>query len=348
MSFIDNKKKYRLLFIAGLLLLLFLIVVSATIGAADISLVDAFRIMIKKIPFVGSLLGEWSASKTHELIVLNVRLPRILAAAVIGIGLSVVGAAYQSMFVNSMADPYVLGVSSGAALGASIAIVLGAERLVGGFGLVTAAAFIFALLTVFIVFSIAKTGARISSTYLLLAGVAVSFFATSLISVLMVLNRDRITKITYWMMGSVAYITWKQVLILIPVITLGTVVICFFARDLNIIVAGEEGAKSLGVEVEAVKKILMVVCSIVVAACVSVSGIIGFVGLIIPHTIRLVAGSDNRVVLPFSAVGGGIFLIICDTIARIPTSEIPVGVLTSMFGAPYFISILLRNKRKVV
>ncbi|NLF42342.1 MAG: iron ABC transporter permease, partial [Bacteroidales bacterium] len=247
MSFIDKKKKYRLLFIAGLLLLLFLIVISATIGAAHISLMDAFRIMAKKLPFVGSLLGEWSASETHELIVLNVRLPRILAAAVIGIGLSVVGAAYQSMFVNPMADPYVLGVSSGAALGASIAIVLGAERLAGGFGLVTAAAFIFALLTVFIVFSIAKTGARISSTYLLLAGVAVSFFATSLISVLMVLNRDRITKITYWMMGSVAYITWKQVLILIPVITLGTVVICFFARDLNIIVAGEEGAKSLGV-----------------------------------------------------------------------------------------------------
>ena len=246
MSFVDKKKKYRLFFIGGVLLLLFLIVASATVGAAHISLMDAFKIMIKKIPFVGNFLGEWKTSETHELIVLNIRLPRVLAAAVIGIGLSVVGAAYQGMFVNPMADPYVLGVSSGAALGAAIAVVLGAERLVGGFGLVTSSAFVFALLTVFIVFSIARTGTRISNTHLLLAGVAVSFFSTSLISVIMVLNRDRIAKITYWMMGSVAYITWKQVLILIPVVILGALVICFFARDLNIIVAGEEGAKALG------------------------------------------------------------------------------------------------------
>jgi len=348
MSFVDKKKKYRLLFIGSVLLLLFLIVMSATVGAANITLMDALKIMIRKIPFANKILGEWRPSGTHELIVLKIRLPRVLAAAVIGIGLSAVGGAFQGMFVNPMADPYVLGVSSGAALGAAIAIALGAEQLVGGFGLVTATAFVFALITVLIVFSIAKTGARIVNTHLLLAGVAVSFFASSLISVIMVLNRDRIAKITYWMMGSVAYITWKQVLILIPVVILGTVVICFFARDLNIIATGEEGAKNLGVEVETVKKILLVVCSVVVAACVSVSGVIGFVGLIIPHTVRLIAGSDNRVVLPFSAVGGGIFLVLCDTIARIPTSKIPVGVLTSMFGAPYFISILLRSKRKVL
>lgn len=348
MSFSDKKHRYRLAFILSLLVLLFFIVFSAAVGAANISIIDAFRILLSKIPLVERFAAGSETNDMHELIVLNIRLPRVIAAASIGMGLSIVGSAYQGMFVNPMADPYVLGVSSGAALGATIAIVLGADKSVGGFGLITAAAFVFALLTVLIVFSIAKTGTRIFNTHLLLTGVAVSFFASSIISVLMIFNRHKMEKIVYWMMGSVAVTTWKQVLILVPVVVLGTVIISFFARDLNIIVTGEDGARSLGIEVEKVKKILLLICSIIVAACVSVSGIIGFVGLIIPHTIRLIAGSDNRVVMPFSAVGGGIFVILCDTLSRMPTSEIPVGVLTSMFGAPYFISLLIRSKGKVI
>ncbi|HOM01470.1 MAG TPA: iron chelate uptake ABC transporter family permease subunit [Acetivibrio sp.] len=348
MAFGDKKYRYRFALIFGGLLLLFLILASATVGAANISILDALRILTRRIPFVGRLASGGEISRTHELIILNIRLPRVIAAAAIGAGLSAAGATYQGMFSNPMADPYVLGVSAGAALGASLAIVMGADKIVGGFGVITAAAFVFALLTVLIVFNIAKTGAKLSNTHLLLAGVAVSFFASSIMSVLMVLNRDKLSNIAYWMMGSIAFTSWKQVLILVPLVVLGIIAVCVFARELNIIAAGEDEARSLGVEVEKVKKLLLVICSVVVAACVAVSGVIGFVGLIIPHTIRLISGSDNRVVLPFSAIGGGIFLILCDTISRIPTSEIPVGVLTSMFGAPYFISILIRNKKKVV
>ncbi|HHV30627.1 FecCD family ABC transporter permease [Acetivibrio mesophilus] len=348
MSFSDKKYRYRFALIFGGLLLVLLILTSVTVGAANISLLDTLRILIGRIPFLGGFVSGGEVSRTHELIVLNIRLPRVIAAAAIGIGLSAVGATYQGMFANPMADPYVLGVSAGAALGASIAIVMGADKIVGGFGLTTAAAFIFALLTVFIVFSIAKTGAKVSNTHLLLAGVAVSFFASSVMSVLMVLNRDKVANITYWMMGSIAFTSWKQVIILVPLVIAGTIAVCVFARELNIIAAGEDGARSLGVEVEKVKKVLLVICSVIVAACVAVSGVIGFVGLIIPHTVRLISGSDNRIVLPFSAIGGGIFLVLCDTISRIPTAEIPVGVLTSMFGAPYFISILIRSKKKVV
>ncbi|NMB32612.1 MAG: iron chelate uptake ABC transporter family permease subunit, partial [Clostridium sp.] len=331
----------------GVILLMFVMVLSTTIGAADISFLDALRIILKKIPLIRKFVGQDVVNDIYGVIVLNIRLPRIVAAAVIGMGLSVVGAAYQGMFGNPMADPYILGVSSGAALGASIAIIFASNKSVGGFSLVTLSAFVFALLTVFVVFSIAKSGSMVSNTHLLLAGVAVSFFATSLISVMMIFNKERIEKITFWMMGSTAYTTWKQVMLLLPVVVLGTVTISFFARDLNIISAGEKEAKSLGVEVGKVKRILLVICSIIVASCVAVSGIIGFVGLIIPHTIRLIMGFDNRVVLPFSAAAGAIFLVLCDTIARAPTSEIPVGVLTAIFGAPYFISVLLRSKRKV-
>lgn len=347
MSFFDNKKRYKCTLAFGVILLMFVMVLSTTIGAADISFLDALRIILKKIPLIRKFVGQDVVNDIYGVIVLNIRLPRIVAAAVIGMGLSVVGAAYQGMFGNPMADPYILGVSSGAALGASIAIIFASNKSVGGFSLVTLSAFVFALLTVFVVFSIAKSGSMVSNTHLLLAGVAVSFFATSLISVMMIFNKERIEKITFWMMGSTAYTTWKQVMLLLPVVVLGTVTISFFARDLNIISAGEKEAKSLGVEVGKVKRILLVICSIIVASCVAVSGIIGFVGLIIPHTIRLIMGFDNRVVLPFSAAAGAIFLVLCDTIARAPTSEIPVGVLTAIFGAPYFISVLLRSKRRV-
>ncbi|CDG36278.1 transport system permease [Acetivibrio thermocellus BC1] len=348
MTFGDKKYRYRFALISGILLLFFLVLFSATVGAANISIFDALRILVRRIPFAGRFVPAGEISRTHELIVLNIRLPRVIAAAIIGAGLSAVGATYQGMFANPMADPYVLGVSAGAALGASIAIVMGTDKVVGGFGIITAVAFVFALLTVFIVFNIAKTGVKLSNTYLLLAGVAVSFFASSVMSVLMVLNRDKVSNITYWMMGSIAFTSWRQVLILAPLVVAGIVVVCVFARELNIIAVGEDEARSLGVEVEKVKKLLLVVCSVVVAACVAVSGVIGFVGLIVPHTVRLISRSDNRVVLPFSAIGGGMFLVLCDTISRIPTAEIPVGVLTSMFGAPYFISVLIRNKKKVV
>lgn len=346
----DRTYRLRLALITGFLLLLVLIVFLTAIGTANISFADTIRIICLKIPFLGNFVSGEEINEVHRTIVLNVRLPRLIAAAVIGMGLSVSGAAYQGMFINPLADPYVLGVSSGAALGASIAIAAGFENSFGGFGIAAVAAFAFSILTIFVVFGIAKTGTKISNTNLLLSGVAVGNFATSVIAVIMVLNRDRVDKIVFWTLGSVSTASWNQLALLVPIIAAGAILIMIYARDLNIIASGEDEARSLGVEVESVKKILLFLCSLIVAACVSVGGIIGFVGLVIPHTIRLVTGSDNRLVLPFSAVGGAVFLIVCDTLARsvVSPAEIPVGAITSMFGAPFFIFLLIKRKKRMM
>ncbi len=350
MGFIKKKRIYKYLLILSFIILAFVIIISSTMGVADISFIDSLRIMVSRIPLVGSLIASDNIRQSHYYIVLNVRLPRILLSALIGVGLSVVGSTFQSMFRNPMADPYILGISSGAAAGATIAIVLGLGGIIGGLSIITLFAFIGAILTVVLVYNIARAGNRVTTLALILAGVAVGFFLSSVVSLLMFFNRDDIEKIVMWTMGSLSAATWNEVGILTPVVIIGSMIIIAYARDLNAMSIGDETAKSLGIEVERVKKILLIVSSLIVASCVSSSGVIGFVGLIVPHTIRLMVGSDQRAVLPFSAVWGAIFMVVCDTLARnlIPPSEIPVGAITSLFGAPFFIFMLYKNKKKVI
>ncbi|NLY60937.1 MAG: iron chelate uptake ABC transporter family permease subunit [Clostridiales bacterium] len=350
MGFIKKKRIYKYFLILAFIVLAFVITISSTMGVADISFIDSLRIMVSRIPLLGSLIDSESIRQSHYYIVSNVRLPRILLSALIGVGLSIVGSTFQSMFRNPMADPYVLGISSGASAGATIAIVFGLGGIVGGLSIITLFAFLGAILTVVIVYNIARVGTRVTSLGLILAGIAVGLFLSSMVSLLMFFNRDDIEKIVMWTMGSVSAATWNRVGILAPVVILGSVIIMAYARDLNAMSIGDETAKSLGIEVEKVKKILLTVSSLIVASCVSTSGVIGFVGLIVPHTIRLIVGSDQRAVLPFSAVTGAIFMVVCDTLARnlIPPSEIPVGTITSLFGAPFFIFMLYKNKKKVI
>ncbi|MBE6066823.1 MAG: iron ABC transporter permease [Clostridium lundense] len=348
---IDKKRiYYRTLLLVTIAILLVLIILSSTLGVANITFIQTMKILLSKIPFIGAFIDLSNVSNTQVLIITNIRLPRIFMAALIGAGLSVVGASFQAIFKNPMADPYVLGISSGAALGAAIAIVMGLQVMFLGMNLVTVFAFLGAILTTIIVYSIAKTGTKIPTNVLLLAGVSVSFLLSSLISLIMIFNREQVDQIVFWTMGSIASANWKQVSSLLPFIILGCILMIIYARDLNIMLTGDETASSLGVDVDKVKKILLVISSIIVAACVSVSGIIGFVGLIIPHMVRLLAGPDHRTLLPFSTIGGAIFMIIADTLARIlvPPAEIPVGAITSVFGAPYFIYLLIKNKKKVI
>lgn len=318
---------------------------ASTMGAADISFMDALSILMRKLPVAGELIRE-EGLKTHEVIMLNIRLPRVILSAVIGMGLSVVGAAFQGMFKNPMADPYVIGVSSGAALGASIAITIGGVFLAGPFPSVQLMAFLGAILTVVCVYEIAKVGTKIPAVTLLLAGVAISAMASAMISILMIFNRDQADSIIFWTMGSVAAARWGQILYLLPVVGMGTLIILFYARDLNLMMAGDDTAHNLGVDIEKTKKVLLVVSSLMIAFIVSSSGIIGFVGLIVPHGIRLLLGPDHRVLIPFSAIGGAVFMIVSDTLARtvLAPMEIPVGAVTALFGAPYFIYLLRRTK----
>ena len=275
----------------------------------------------------------------------NLRLPRIVLCVLIGAVLSVSGATYQAVFRNPLTDPYVLGISSGASLGAAVAILLGLESSFFGVGLMALAT---ALITVLLIYKIASIGNRMHTATLLLTGVCFTFLATAIVSFLMVINQDKMDRIIFWTMGSFSTVAWSDVLILLPVAVLGIAVVLFHSRDLNLLLVGSETAKSLGVEVERVKKILLFCTTLMVAFAVSACGVIGFVGLVVPHCIRLVAGSDNRLIIPYSIVVGGIFLLLCDTLSRtvLMPSEIPVGSVTALVGAPMFIYLLYKSKKR--
>jgi iron complex transport system permease protein len=346
---IKGKNYYRFIFSIYIGLLAALIIVSVAFGAANISILDAYRIIVSKIPIIKELVNAKNINESSMQIVINIRLPRILVAAIVGCGLSVVGAVYQSIFKNSMSDPYILGVSSGAALGASIAIVLGFDFTIIKISGTAFMAFIFAISTTFIVYNIARVGNKVSSLYMLLAGVAISFLLSSLISIIMIFNKNQMDQIIFWTMGSFSTSSWKQVEFLSFAILPLIFIIMFFARDINVIFVDEESARTLGIDSDMIKKLMLLLSSIIVSAIVSVSGIIGFIGLIIPHAVRMVYGGDNRIVIPISAVIGAGFMIICDALARtlLAPVEIPVGAITAVFGAPYFIYLLYINKRAI-
>lgn len=348
MNYSVHRNYYRKVFGAGVILLILAIVVVVNLGVAKVSLEQSLMIILNKLSVLNDLIPVKNIDPASRIIILNLRLPRILLAALVGAGLAVTGAAFQGIFKNPLAEPYVLGISSGAALGAALTMAFGAENIMFGFGVVTVNAFIGAIGTGLLVYNIARIGHKISSLTLLLTGTAVNVLLTALISLIMTFKREQIERIVMWTMGSVATADWNEVLTLLP-IALGAMVIYSFAKDLNMMLLGDESAKSLGVEVEKVKKYLLITSALIVALVVSVSGVIGFVGLIVPHIIRLLFGPDHRVVIPFSALGGAILLIVCDTIARTiaPPNEIPVGVITSICGVPFFLALIYQNKKKV-
>ena len=277
-------------------------------------------------------------------IFLRLRLPRIVLCVVAGAGLSVCGAAYQSVFRNPLTDPYILGVSSGASLGASLAILFGLQSYVWGIGVCALAT---ALLTVWLVYRIASIGNRLHTTTLLLTGVCLTFLITAMISFIMVLRQDKMDSIIFWTMGSFASASWYDVAVVAPVVAIGVAVVLLHDKDLNLLLAGSETARSLGVDVERVKRSLLFFTTLIVAFIVASCGVIGFVGLVVPHCIRLLLGPDNRRVVPCSILAGGLFVLVCDTLARtvLQPSELPVGSLTALVGAPLFVYLLYKNKK---
>jgi len=282
----------------------------------------------------------------HSPIFWRLRLPRVVLSVLVGMSLSVCGATYQSVFRNPLTDPYVLGISSGASLGAAIAIVLGLQSYLWGVG---AMALLTALLTIVLIFKVASTGNRMHTTTLLLTGVCLTFLITAVISLLMAMHHDKMESIIFWTMGSFASASWMDVAIVLPVTLLGIGVVLYHGKDLNLLLTGSETAQSLGVEVEKVRRRLLLFTTLMVAFSVSACGVIGFVGLVVPHCVRLVCGSDNRRIIPYSIFVGGLFLLLCDTGARtlIPPNELPVGSITSLLGAPMFIYLLYKSKRRI-
>lgn len=293
---------------------------------------------------LGVVRFEWEEMWSSPIF-WNLRAPRIVLSVFVGAGLSVCGAAYQSVFRNPLTDPYVLGVSSGASVGAAVAILLGLEAYMLGVG---ASALVTGLLTVVAIYRIASIGNRMHTTTLLLTGVCITFLMSAVISFLMVLRQDKMDSIIFWTMGSFASASWLDVAVVAPVVVAGVCVVLFYCRDLNLLLAGSETAKSLGVEVERVKRVLLLSTTLMVAFCVATCGVIGFVGLVVPHCVRLVMGPDNRRVVPCAIFAGGLFLLLCDTLARtvLMPAELPVGSLTALVGAPLFIYLLYKNKKQ--
>ncbi len=275
----------------------------------------------------------------------NLRAPRIVLSVLVGAALSVCGAAYQSVFRNPLTDPYVLGISSGASVGAAVAILLGLEAYMLGVG---ACALVTGLLTIVVIYRIASIGNRMHTTTLLLTGVCITFLMSAIISFIMVLRQDKMDSIIFWTMGSFASASWTEVAIVAPVVAVGIGIVLYYSRDLNLLLAGSETARSLGVEVERVKRILLLSTTLMVAFCVASCGVIGFVGLVVPHCLRLVLGPDNRRIVPCAIFAGGLFMLLCDTLARtlLMPAELPVGSLTALAGAPLFIYLLYKNKKR--
>lgn len=347
MAYLDRKRFYGIIIIVLVVLLVVLGIVFATLGAADISVADGFRVLLSRVPFLKDLVEDVQLPDSFYTIVLDIRLPRLILSAMVGAALSVAGAAFQGMLKNPMADPFVVGVSSGAAFGATIAMVLNLHFVFAGLSSVGAMAFVSALATILLVYNISRTGTRVPAITLILSGVAVSAFLSAAVSFIMVISRENVHNIVYWTMGSFTDANWsavKTVLIPIPV---GIAGLMLFAKDLNMMMLGDDTARSLGVNIELTKKILLVVASIITAAAVSVSGIIGFVGLVTPHVVRLISGPDHRTLMPLSALSGAIFLMAADTFARtvIQPKEIPVGIITSLVGGPFFIYLLIKRKK---
>lgn len=277
---------------------------------------------------------------TDQIIIEQIRLPRIVLGAVVGFALATAGTVMQGFFRNPMADPSIIGVSSGAAVGAVATI---AFPLALPFGLQTAA-FVGALLAAFGVYLIATEGGRTPVTTLLLAGLAIQTFLGAMVSYMLLYSGENLEEAILWLMGHLRFSSWGDVEATLPVAALTFALLLVYARDLNVMLLGEEDAEALGIEVERTKRILLAGSSIITAAGVAVTGVIGFVGLIIPHIMRLLVGPDHRLLLPTSALAGAIFLVLADTIARSGPAEVPVGIVTAAVGAPFFLFLLRRRE----
>ncbi|MDG5777685.1 vitamin B12 ABC transporter permease BtuC [Haloarculaceae archaeon H-GB2-1] len=284
-------------------------------------------------------LFDFAVPRTDETIVRQIRLPRILLGAVVGFALASAGAVMQGFFRNPMADPSIIGVSSGAAAGAVATIAFPLALPLD----LQAAAFLGALVTAFGVYVIATDAGRTPVATLLLAGVAVQTFLGAVISFMMLQTGRSLEQAVFWMMGHLHNSSWEEVEVTLPLALLAFAVLFTYRRDLNVLLLGEEDAQTLGIDVERTKRVLLALSSVITAAAVAVSGVIGFVGLIVPHMLRLLVGPDHRILLPTSALAGATFLVATDTLARSGPAELPVGVVTAALGAPFFL-YLLRNR----
>ena len=342
-----SRRRHKAYAILGLLIVFGGITAFATtVGSVQIPFLTTCRVLFSQLPLV-DIAPTWSSAT--ETIILEIRLPRVILAGIVGAALAIAGASYQGLFRNPLADPYLIGVAQGASLGAVIGFLLPFDWQGTAFGIIPMLAFTGALVSVAIVYSLARVGKTLPMTTLILAGVALGALWGSIVSYLIITSGEKIHGIIFWLMGSFSLSEWSEVKVVLPYVVVGVVVILLYSRSLNVMQLDEEQAQQLGVNVEKVKIILLAAATLITAAAVSFVGIIGFVGIIIPHAVRLIWGPDYRFLLPLSVLSGAIFLILADLVARtaLAPTELPIGVITAICGAPFFLYLLRRRKRAV-
>jgi iron complex transport system permease protein len=326
--------------------LLATVLVAVAVGAVWIAPGTTVRVLAWKLGVTGPPQG---VDRVAEVILLELRLPRVALAVLVGAALGVSGMLFQGLFRNPLADPAVIGVSSGAALGAIVVIVLGGGAVAGGL-LVSGAAFVGALLTAVLVYAIARVGPTVQVTTLLLAGIAIAATISALMSLVMSFSGEQIRSIYFWLLGGLGSRGWSAVGVVVPFVVVGSAVTLLLSRDLNLVSLGEERAAQLGVEVPSFKRRSVAAGALLAAAAVSVAGVIGFVGLMTPHLLRLLVGPDHRRLLPAVLLGGPLFVVLADLAARtvLAPEELPLGAVTALVGAPFFLWLLRRERGRSV
>ncbi len=320
-------------------------VLAAGVGSVRIPPLSVMKILASRIPGV-DITPTWP--ETFETILWQLRLPRVALAGIVGSALAISGATYQGMFRNPLADPYLIGVASGAGLGATIVLVTGVPVDFHGVSLLPVAAFVGAICAVTVAYLVARSADGMPLTTLILAGVAIASLTGALSTLIMLRSDPDLRPVLSWLLGGFISAQWKHSLMMLPYLIPCVMVVMTYGRVLNVLQLDEEHAKQMGVNVERTKVVLVGAASLATAAAVSFSGLIGFVGLIAPHAVRLVWGVDYRSLLPMAGIVGAAFLILADLVARtvVSPAELPVGVITAFCGAPFFL-YLLRRRRSV-
>lgn len=344
-------RKDKKVFIAVLLILLFIssIILGISFGAVDIPPYDVYRVFLYKV--FGIKIGNLDEILNSTLfdIIWGVRMPRVLLGAFAGMALAMVGVIMQATIQNPLGDPYILGLSSGASLGATFSILIGFSGVLSSFG-APLGAFLGALIASIFVYFLAKIGGRITPFKMILAGMVISSICSSLTSLIIFLSKDNegIRTVNFWMMGSLAGAECSNIVLPIAISVIPLIYFFTQYRNLNLMVLGDETSITLGLNIEKHRKIYMILSSLITGVIVSVCGTIGFVGIMIPHIVRLIFGTDHKTLLPFSALVGAIFLIWADVIARcaITNMELPIGIITSVIGAPFLLWLMVKGTRE--
>jgi iron complex transport system permease protein len=330
--------------VGGIVAVLLAVVAGVVVGPVGIEPGGVVRELLSHVPFLGvhSDLSARDASIVTEL-----RLPRVVLALLVGALLSVAGASYQGTFRNPLADPYLLGAGAGAGLMVTLVVATSSASLGGGNQLVPIAAFVGALGAVALSYAVGRGAGGVAVVTLILAGVAISSFLTAIQAYVLQKNTDDIREVYTWILGRLTVATWTEVALVLPYFAIAVVVLLLHRRVLDVLAVGEDEAATLGINVGQSRLIIVAAASLATAAAVAVSGLIGFVGIIVPHTVRMIAGTSYRVILPLSILYGGAFLVLADLLGRtlIAPAELPIGVITAFIGAPFFLVVLRTSLR---